>query len=61
MLGVNENSSAQEVKKAYKKLMTQHHPDKLISKGLPPEMMDMAKSKAQDIQGAYDLIRAQVS
>ncbi len=37
--------------------MSEHHPDKLVAKGLPPEMMEMAKQKAQEIQKAYDLIR----
>jgi DnaJ like chaperone protein len=59
VLGVEENASMRDVKKAYKKLMSQHHPDKLISKGLPPAMMEAAKEKTQDIQGAYDLINKQ--
>jgi DnaJ like chaperone protein len=45
------------LKKAYKKLMAQHHPDKLMSQGLPPELMELAKQKTQDIQAAYELIR----
>jgi DnaJ like chaperone protein len=56
VLGVDESASSQELKKAHRKLMSQHHPDKLVSKGLPPEMMEMAKQKTQDIQAAYDLI-----
>ena len=56
VLGLEEGNSLMHVKKAYKKLMSQHHPDKLIAKGLPPEMMNSAKEKAQDIQAAYDLI-----
>jgi DnaJ like chaperone protein len=36
--------------------MSQHHPDKLMAKGLPPEMMESAKQKTQEIQAAYDLI-----
>jgi DnaJ like chaperone protein len=59
VLGVSDNNSASEVKKAYRKLMSQHHPDKLVAKGLPPEMMEIAKQKAQDIQAAYELISAQ--
>lgn len=56
VLGVNENDDQQTVKRAYRKLMNQHHPDKLMSKGLPEEMINMAKEKAQQIQAAYDLI-----
>ena len=59
LLGVSPKSSASEIKKAYKKQMNQHHPDKLVSKGLPPEMMELAKIKAQDIQAAYDMIRTE--
>lgn len=57
LLGVTESANMTEVKKAYRKLMNQHHPDKLVAKGLPPEMMAMAKEKAQDIQQAYELIK----
>ena len=56
VLGVDKGSELKDIKKAYKKLMSQHHPDKLIAKGLPPEMMEVAKQKTQDIQAAYDLI-----
>lgn len=45
------------IKRAYRKLMSEHHPDKLVAKGLPPEMMEMAKQKAQEIQKAYELIK----
>ncbi|MEY3038638.1 MAG: co-chaperone DjlA [Pseudomonadota bacterium] len=57
VLGVAESASDAEVKRAWRKLMSQHHPDKLVSKGLPEEMMVIAKEKAQEIQAAYDLIR----
>ncbi len=56
VLGVSADTPEREIKKAYRKLMSQHHPDKLVAKGLPPEMMEVAKQKAQDIQGAYELI-----
>ena len=36
--------------------MSQHHPDKLVAKGLPEEMMALAKEKAQAINRAYDEI-----
>ncbi|CAM3543022.1 co-chaperone DjlA [Parendozoicomonas haliclonae] len=55
-LGVESTASDRDVKRAWRKLMSEHHPDKLISKGLPEEMMEMAKRKTQEIQAAYDLI-----
>lgn len=57
VLGVKPSDSDQQIKKAHRKLMAQHHPDKLVAKGLPPEMMTIAKQKAQDIQAAYELIK----
>lgn len=57
LLGVSEDADAKAIKRAHRKLMNEHHPDKLVAKGLPPEMMNMAKEKAQEIQGAYDLIK----
>jgi DnaJ like chaperone protein len=57
MLGVESTVSDKEIKRAYRKLMSQNHPDKLASKGLPEEMMQLAKEKAQDIQKAYEVLR----
>ncbi|VTM86329.1 DnaJ-like protein DjlA [Raoultella ornithinolytica] len=59
VLGVKPTDDAATVKRAYRKLMSEHHPDKLVAKGLPPEMMEMAKQKAQDIQKAWELIKEQ--
>jgi len=57
ILGVSEKASESDIKKAYRRLMNQHHPDKLAAKGLPPEMAKVATSKTQEIRQAYDLIR----
>jgi len=57
VLGVKSSDDSTTIKRAYRKLMSEHHPDKLVAKGLPPEMMEMAKQKAQEIQAAYDLIK----
>ena len=57
ILGINKNASDAEVKKAYRRLMSQHHPDKLIAKGLPEEMIKLATEKTQVIKAAYEHIR----
>ncbi|WP_225639332.1 co-chaperone DjlA [Candidatus Profftia sp. (ex Adelges kitamiensis)] len=57
VLGLKYSDNTTTIKRAYRKLMREHHPDKLVAKGLPPEMMEMAKKKAQDIQAAYDFIK----
>ncbi len=56
-LDVSSDADGKTVKRAYRKLMNEHHPDKLMAKGLPPEMMNVAKEKSQEIQNAYDLIK----
>jgi len=57
VLGVSSSASQTEIKKAYRKLMNQHHPDKLASRGLPETMIKLAKEKTQQIRAAYDMIR----
>lgn len=58
ILGVDANADNATIKRAYRKQMNEHHPDKLVSKGLPKEMLEAAKERAQQIQAAYDLIKA---
>ncbi|MCK4833261.1 MAG: co-chaperone DjlA [Gammaproteobacteria bacterium] len=57
ILGVEKGSSEAAIKKAYRRLMSQHHPDKLVAKGLPDEMIQLATEKTQEIRKAYDLIK----
>ena len=57
VIGVSSNSSMQDVKRAYRKLMSQHHPDKLVAKGMPEEMIKVATEKSQEIQAAYEMIK----
>lgn len=57
ILGVSKNDEMATIKKAYRKLMSEHHPDKLVSKGLPKQALEIAKAKAQDIQAAYEMIK----
>lgn len=57
ILGVSSSDSKVVIRRAYKKLMSQNHPDKLIAKGLPPEMIEIAKTKTQNIQAAWEEIK----
>lgn len=58
ILNVAPTADEKTLKRAYKKAMNEHHPDKLIAKGLPKQAMELAKVKAQDIQAAYELIKS---
>ncbi|MBE2259141.1 MAG: co-chaperone DjlA [Rhodobacteraceae bacterium] len=55
-LGVTKDNTDQEIKRAYRKLISQYHPDKLIGQGLPEDMIALASEKAKEIQLAHDLI-----
>lgn len=57
VLGIPMDASQADIKKAYRRLMNQHHPDKLVSRGLPEEMLKLAKEKTQQISAAYFVIR----
>jgi DnaJ like chaperone protein len=57
ILGISESEQDLAVKRAYKKLMSQHHPDKLAAKGLPQQALEMANKRTQEIQSAYELIK----
>ena len=58
ILGVTESAEKEEVTKAYRRQMSKHHPDKLMAKGLPPEMIKMANQKTSQIKKAYETIKA---
>lgn len=56
-LGVNGQTSDVDIKKAYRKLMSQYHPDKLIGQGLPADMIKAATERSQEIQAAYGCVK----
>jgi len=57
VLGLTRAATDGEVKKAYRRLISQHHPDKLVAKGLPEQMMKMAAQKTHEIKQAYETIK----
>ena len=57
ILGVDESCSDAELKRAYRRMMSRHHPDKLVAKGLPEEMMRVATEKTREIRAAWDRLK----
>jgi len=57
VLGLTERASDAEVKKAYRRLMSQHHPDKLVARGLPQSMAGVAEQKTHEVRAAYERIK----
>lgn len=56
-LGVSSSASDAEIKRKYRRLMSQNHPDKLAGKGLPESMREVAEERTREISTAYRLIR----
>ncbi len=56
-LGINSDASPEEIKLGYRKLMSLHHPDKLMAQGLTDQALEKGKERAQEIQHAYSLLK----
>lgn len=56
LLGIPVAASEADVKKAYRKQMSLHHPDKLTAQGASPDNIRLATEKTQQIRRAYELI-----
>src|SRR5262245_2649275 len=56
ILGTSRLASNEEIKAAWRKLVRDTHPDKLIAQGLPPEFIEVANEKLATINAAYDKI-----
>ncbi|MGB2115667.1 MAG: co-chaperone DjlA [Porticoccaceae bacterium] len=56
-LGVTAKNTDAEIKKEYRKLVSENHPDKLIGQGMPDDMIKLATERTQEIRKAYELIQ----
>lgn len=59
VLGISRNADNSELKRAYRKLMSQYHPDKLSGRDVPATMRDYAQTKVREVRAAYDTIKEQ--
>jgi DnaJ like chaperone protein len=56
ILGVTRAMDNAAIKAAYRKLVRDTHPDKLMAKGLPPEFLAMATERLAVVNAAYDRV-----
>ncbi len=56
ILGSESGDELSVVKKRYRKLAMEYHPDRVQSKGLPPEFAKTAEDKFKEIQNAFDMV-----
>jgi len=57
MLGLENNAEMSDVKKAYRRMVSEYHPDKVIAKGLPEDFIRFAEGKFREINEAYEAIQ----
>ena len=57
VLGVERSWSNFEIRKTYRKLVAENHPDRLIARGVPEEFVRIANDKMAAINAAYDELR----
>ena len=57
VLGTDSTASDEEIKKQYRKLVKEYHPDTIASKGLPEEFNKLAHEKFREIQEAYETVK----
>jgi DnaJ like chaperone protein len=56
-LGLNRDASDAEIKRVYRRLVSQNHPDKLSTRGLPEHVRQVAEERIREINVAYELIK----
>ena len=57
ILGVSRETSDTDIKTAYRNLVRENHPDRLVAQGMPQEFVDLANEKLATINNAYDRVR----
>jgi DnaJ like chaperone protein len=57
VLGVEPQIDDESLKAAYRRLIREHHPDRLIARGVPADFLSVATDKMARINAAYDIIR----
>ncbi|WIJ26504.1 DnaJ family molecular chaperone [Devosia sp. RR2S18] len=56
VLGLSHDADAAEIKRVYRVLVAEHHPDRLIAKGVPEDLIDVATDRMKAINLAYQAL-----
>ncbi len=56
VLGLSHDAPPEEVRRVYRLLVAEHHPDRLIARGVPEDLIDMATARMSAINLAYQAI-----
>lgn len=56
VLGLAPSATPEEIKRVYRGLISEHHPDRLMAKGVPVELVTIATARVASINAAYDII-----
>lgn len=56
VLGLAPNAPPAEIRRVYRLLVAEHHPDRLIAKGVPEDLIDVATSRMKSINLAYQAL-----
>ena len=57
ILGISRDASIDEIKQKWKQLAINHHPDRLISQGIPEDLIHKSTSRLKEINNAWDTIQ----
>jgi DnaJ like chaperone protein len=57
VLGVEQSASDAELTRAYRRLVSRNHPDKLVANGLPESMVAAAHERTKQVLAAYELLK----
>jgi len=61
VLGLEASASNADIKKAYRRLMSRNHPDKIAGSKPAQDVVDEAERRTREVRGAYEMLKARRS